>query len=78
MGIPYRQNINLYPLIMILRDPISYRAKIINLEIKPLIFKVKGRIIGILFNILLLRNNKAVLKMPQFREYKLKINWIIG
>jgi len=30
------------------------------------------------FNILLLGNNKAVLRMPWLQEYNLKINWIIG
>ena len=30
------------------------------------------------FNILLLGNNKVVLKMPQLQEYNLKINQITG
>ena len=36
--------------------------------------KVKGQIIVILFNILLLGQNEVVLKMPQLREYNVKIN----
>ena len=30
------------------------------------------------FNILLLEQDKAILKMIWLREYNLKINWIIG
>jgi len=49
---------------MILRDLINYRGGIINLEIGLVIIKIKGKEIIINFNILLLRNNKAVLEMP--------------
>jgi len=49
---------------MILRDLINYKGSIINLEIGPVIIKIKGKEIIINFNILLLGNNKTVLGMP--------------
>jgi len=49
---------------MISRDLINYRGDIINLKTGPVIIKVKGKEIIINFDILLLRNNKVVLKMP--------------
>ena len=48
---------------MILRDPINYKGGIINLETGLVIIKIKGKKIIINFNILLLGNNKAVLRM---------------
>jgi hypothetical protein len=33
LGMPYRQKLKLYTLVTILRDPVLYRDKIINLEI---------------------------------------------
>ena len=39
---------------------------------------IKRRSITILFNILLLGKDKAVLRIPQLKEYNLKINWITG
>jgi len=73
-----RQKEYLYPLNIILKDLINYRGGIINLEIKPVIIKIKGKEVMINFDILLLGNNKAVLGMPWLQEYNLKINWIIG
>jgi len=49
---------------MILRDLINYRGGIINLEIGPVIIRIKGKEIIINFDILPLGNNKAVLGMP--------------
>jgi len=49
---------------MILKDLINYKGGIINLEIGPVIIKIKGKEIMINFNILPLKNDKAVLKMP--------------
>ena len=63
---------------MILGDPISYRNKVIYIKTELVELRIKGRIVIINFNILLLGRNKAVLEMPQLREYNLKINWIIG
>jgi len=60
----YQQKEHLYPLNIILRDPINYRGNIINLEIGLVIIKIEGKEITINFNILPLGNNKAVLRMP--------------
>ena len=49
---------------MILGDPISYKNGVIYLETELVQLQVKGQDICISFNILLLGNNKAVLKMP--------------
>jgi len=49
---------------MILRDLINYRGEVINIEIELIIIRIKGKEITINFNILLLSNNKAVLRMP--------------
>jgi len=49
---------------MILGDLRNYKGNIINLEIGPVIIRIKGKEIIINFNILLLRNDKAVLGMP--------------
>jgi len=54
----------LYLLNIILRDLINYKRGIINLEIGPVIIKIKGKEIIMNFNILLLGNNKAVLGIP--------------
>jgi len=59
-----QQKKHLYSLNMILRDLINYKGGIINLEIGPIIIRIKGREITMNFNILLLGNNKAVLGMP--------------
>ena len=61
---------------MILGDLVNYRDRIINLEIKPVQVIIKGRIIEISFNILLLGWDKAVLGMIWLREYNLKIDWV--
>jgi len=47
---------------MILKNLINYK-KIINLEIGLVIIKIKGKEVIINFDILLLGNNKAVLRM---------------
>jgi len=49
---------------MILGDLINYGGGIINLEIGLITIKIKGKEITMNFNILLLGNNKAVLRMP--------------
>ena len=54
---------NPYLLVTILGDPISYKNKVICIKIKPLKLKIKGQRVIINFNILLLENNKAVLKI---------------
>ena len=64
LGILYRQKKDLYPLVIILGDLISYKNRVIYLKIEPIQLQVEGRNIYISFNILLLRNNEAVLEMP--------------
>jgi len=49
---------------MILGDLINYRGGIINLKTGPVTIRIKGKEITINFNILLLGNDKAVLRMP--------------
>jgi len=49
---------------MILGDLINYKRGIINLEIKPVIIRIKEKKIIINFNILLLGNDKTVLGIP--------------
>jgi len=48
---------------IILRDLINYKGGIINLEIGPVIIRIEGKEIIINFDILLLGNDKAVLRM---------------
>ena len=50
--------------ILILKDPISYKNRVIYLKTKLIQLQIKGRSIYISFNILPLGNNKAVLEMP--------------
>jgi len=64
MGLLYRQKEYPYLLVIILGDPIAYRGGIINLKIGPIQLTIKGRLIKMSFNILLLGNNKAVLRIP--------------
>ena len=47
------------------------------MEIELQEMTIKGHSITISFNILLLGKDKIILKMPQLKEYNLKINWII-
>ena len=51
-------------LITILGDLISYKNGVIYLETELIQLQIKGWSICISFNILSLRNNKAVLRMP--------------
>ena len=60
----YKLKKNLYPLVTILKDPIFYKNGVICIKTKLLKLKIKGRKVIISFNILPLKNNKAVLGMP--------------
>ena len=64
LKILYKLKENLYPLVTILGDLISYKNGVICIEIKLLKLKIEGWKVIISFNILPLGNNKAVLKMP--------------
>jgi len=60
----YWQKEHLYLLVIILKNLINYRGGVINMEIKLIKIRIKGKEITMSFNILLLGNNKAVLGMP--------------
>jgi hypothetical protein len=57
----YRQKLEPYTLVTILRDPVLYKDGIINLETKLVQINIKERDIIVYFNILLLGQDKAVL-----------------
>jgi len=78
MGLPHRQKKNLYPLVTISGDPISYGNGIIHLETGPVEIEIEGWKIVVLFNILLLGKDEAVLEIPFLQEFNLKIDWITG
>jgi len=50
----------------------------IYFETKLVQLQVKGQNIIILFDVLLLGKDKAILKMPFLQKFNLKIDWIIG
>ena len=64
LGIPYKLKKNLYLLVTILGDPISYKNGVICIKIELLELKIEGQRVVISFNILLLGNDEAVLKIP--------------
>ena len=64
LGILYKLKESLYLLVTILGDLIFYRNRVIRIKIKLIELRIKRRKVIINFNILLLGNNKAVLKMP--------------
>ena len=63
LEILYRLKKNLYLLVIISGDPIFYKNGVIYIKTKLLKLRIKGWKIIISFNILLLENNKAVLKI---------------
>jgi hypothetical protein len=63
---------------MILGDLVLYKNGIINLEIGLVQIHIKRHDVVVNFNILLLGQDKAVLKIIWLREYNPKINWITG
>ena len=64
LGIPYKLKKSLYLLVIILEDLIFYKNGVIYIKTEPLKLKIKEQKVIISFNILLLENNKAVLKIP--------------
>ena len=78
LGLTYRQKERPYLLVTILGDPITYGDGIIRLKTELAEIKVEGRKIVMIFNILPLGKDKAVLGMPFLREFNPKINWITG
>jgi len=63
MELPYRQKENPYPLVMISGDPILYGNGIIHFETGPVKIEIKGWKIVVLFNVLPLGKDKAVLEI---------------
>ena len=78
MGLPYRQKENPYLLVTISGNPISYGNGIIYFETGPVEIEIKEWKIVVLFNVLPLGKDEAVLGMPFLQEFNLKIDWIIG
>ena len=74
IGLPYRQKENPYPLIIISGDSILYRNDIIHLKTELVEIDIKGKIIVISFNILLLGKDKAVLGILFLQEFNPKID----
>jgi len=70
----YRQKRDLYPLVTISGDPILYRNGVIYFETGPMKVEIEGQNIVVFFDVLLLRKDKAVLRILFLREYNLKIN----
>ena len=74
--LPYRQKENPYPLITISGDPILYKNGIIHLKTELVEIDIKRKTIVILFDVLLLGKDKAVLEMLFLQEFNPKIDWI--
>jgi len=73
----YRQKESLYPLVIISGDPILYRNGIIYLKTGPVEIEIKRQKVVVLFNILPLGKDKAVLGILFLQEFNPKIDWII-
>ena len=76
MGLPHRQKENLYPLVTISGDLILYGNNIIHFKTGPVEIEIKKWKVVVLFDILLLGKDKAVLKILFLQEFNPKINWI--
>ena len=63
LRIPYKLKESLYLLVIILEDLIFYKNKIICIKTELIELRIKGWRVIINFNILLLENNKAILKI---------------
>jgi len=77
MGLPYRQKESPYLLITISGDPILYGNNMIHFETGPVEIEIKRQKTVVLFNILLLGKDEAVLRMLFLQEFNPKIDWII-
>jgi len=64
MKLLYRQKQNLYPLVMILKDPILYKDNIIHFKTEPVKIEIKRQKLVVLFHVLPSGKDKAVLGMP--------------
>ncbi len=61
-------------MVIISKDLIIYKDKIIYFKTGLVELKLKGRHISIIFNILLLGKDKVVLGIPFLQKYNPKIN----
>ena len=77
IGLPHRQKENLYLLVTISGDPILYGSGIIHFKTGLVIIEIEGQKVVVLFNVLPLGKDEAVLKMPFLQEFNPKIDWII-
>jgi len=77
MELPYRQKKNLYLLVTISGDLILYGNGIIYFKTGPVELEIKGWKVVVLFNVLLLGKDKAVLGILFLQKFNLKIDWII-
>jgi len=64
MELPHRQKKNPYPLVTISGDLILYRNGMIYFKTGPVEIEIKGWKVVVLFNVLSLDKDKAVLKIP--------------
>ena len=64
LKILYKLKESLYLLVIILGDLIFYKNGVIYIETELVELRIKGWRVIISFNILLLKSNKAVLKIP--------------
>ena len=76
MELPYRQKENPYPLVIISGDLILYRNNIIHFKTDLVKIEIKGWKVVVLFNVLLLGKDKAVLEILFLWKFNPKIDWI--
>jgi len=76
MGLPHRQKESPYSLVIILGDLILYGNNIIHLKTGPVKIEIEEQKVVVLFNVLLLGKDEAVLGMPFLQEFNPKIDWI--
>ena len=74
IGLSYRQKQNLYLLVTISGDFILYKDGIIHIKTGPVKIEIKGQKIIVLFNVLPLGKNEAVLEMPFLQEFNPRID----
>ena len=74
IGLPHRQKKNPYSLVTISGDPILYKNGIIHFKTGPIEIEIERQKLVVLFNVLPLGKNKAVLKMLFLQKFNPKIN----